>query len=283
MDDFVNLFWLATRSNVSLAGYIAGAVSARACGIPKVHLSMVLLLAATDGITADDGNILTSLTSMSITFLPDWEIAVWSLTTIPATIYVHGTHLILIYRALVNFWDKWRSKKGLALSAASNTLQSDTAHRGSSMGGTIDVAEVSPGLLHTGDDTQLAINSSSLGTAQSFRERAPDSQRRQSMVRPELSELNYVPHARILVLRPEHQEVEVNGNSSEIKLNWIGDESDAQALEDVQAVAVGRLSNDDIQVGGQLEGSQSPVQITVENGAAHEHFQDSDEKFRCKV
>ena len=155
MDDFANLFWLATRSNIIAIGYIAGIVSARACGIPKVHLSMILLLAATDVIN-NSSNFLDSLTSMTITSLPTWGIVVWSLTTAPATIYVHGTHLILIYRALEKIWDKWRGEVGA---------------RGSILSGSNRAVVEGPVMSLSGDDTGAILNASDSAQAKRLQDR----------------------------------------------------------------------------------------------------------------
>jgi hypothetical protein len=210
MDDFANLFWLATRSNVIAIGYIAGIVSARACSIPKVHLSMILLLAATDVIN-DSGNFMDAMTSMTITSLPIWGIVIWSLTTAPATIYVHATHLILIYRALVNFWDKWRGEVGQREQGSILAGPSTTA-------GTIDVTVVNPVMSSSGGDTGATLNASDSARAIELE----DSKRRLSMIQIEPLKLKEsrddVLQAEIILPEDHDQESEVDVKAPEIKL-----------------------------------------------------------------
>eukprot|EP00300_Choanocystis_sp_HF-7_P030423 c39260_g1_i1.p1 GENE.c39260_g1_i1~~c39260_g1_i1.p1 ORF type:complete len:324 (+),score=76.35 c39260_g1_i1:53-1024(+) len=117
MEDYVNLFWLATRSRVSTYVYLIAFPIATVAEYPKTFLKIRVLKGVADVSTGAAG-ILTVLKDFS-NF--EWYDAVGLVVIVGvSTVLVHGVHLHLVVTKLLNFLRSCRNPPPVL---ASPTLQ----------------------------------------------------------------------------------------------------------------------------------------------------------------
>jgi hypothetical protein len=108
MEDYVNLFWLATRSGVSHLLFCLTVPVSGILEMPKTMIKLRAYLAIADSATGGAG----SGGFLGMGGMEWYEVACVVVVTGVSTVYVHGTHMLMAGRKLKRAWAEWRGGGG---------------------------------------------------------------------------------------------------------------------------------------------------------------------------